>query len=153
MVAYPGVNDGAVPVDPASEVGQFRVILGDTVAEGYTPPEPGRGDYAMFSDADIEGYLAAGGSFYRGVGIAFLALAGNAALVAKSTKDFDLSLDTTKRPSELRLIAQYWFDRADKEDAAAQDAFFVAPLGDPCEMVPEGMFPRWGRHAVGGPEC
>lgn len=153
MVAYPGVNDGAVPVDPTTEVGQFRVILGDVQAEAYTPPEPGRGNYEMFSDEDIEGYIAAGGSFPRGVGFAYLALAGRAAVESKSVKDFDLSIDTTKRPTELRLLAQSWFDRADKEEAAAQDAFFVAPLGDSCDMIPEGSTPRWGRRAVGGWEC
>lgn len=151
---FPGQNDGAVPLDPATPVGQFRVLALDAVAESYDPPVPGRGNYKLFSDADIEGSLAAAeGSLPRAIGFAYLALAGAAASESKHIRDFDLTVDTTKRAADLRLVAYEWFGRADKEEAALQDAFFIAPLGDSCDPVPEGMTPTWGRYAVGKWSC
>lgn len=154
MATYPGNNDGVTPPDMDTPVGIFRALIGDMVATPYDPDVPGRGNYNLFSDSDIEGFIAAGqNSIPRGVGFAYLALAGRAATTSSSVKDFDLSIDTTKRPTELRLIAQGWFDQADSEDAAGGDALEIAPIGDACEAVPEGMMPRWGRYAVGGWSC
>lgn len=155
MAIFPEGNPGEYPVDMTKPVGVFRALVGDTESTPYDPPEPGVQDFAMFSDADIEGFLAAGNdSLNRAVGYAYLALAGRAALSSESVKDFDLTIDDTKRPTELRLIAQSWFDKADKEDAASQDAFFVAPLGGDCgDPIAEGMMPTWGRYAVGRWSC
>ena len=151
---YPGDNDGLVPLDPATPVGQFRIMVGDTTAEAYDPPVAGRGNYAMFSDLEIEGFIAAAGdNLYRAVGFSYLTLAGQAARESKSVKDFDLSIDLTKRATDLRLIADTWFVRADDQDAYLEDAFFIAPLGDVCDPIPEGMMPRWGRYAVGKWSC
>lgn len=151
---YLSGNPGKFPVDVSSNIGIFRALVGDMQSTPYDPPVEGLQNFEMFSDADIEGFISAGeGNLSRGVGFAYLALAGKAALVSKSVKDMDLSVDNTKRPTELRLIAQGWFDRAAGEEAALADAFEVAPLGDSCEPVPEGMMPRWGRYAVGGWNC
>lgn len=149
MTAYPDGNPGAFPIDYTTPVGVFRALVGDTLSEPYDPAEAGFQNFEQFSDGEITGYLAAGGdSLNRAAGYAYLALAGKAAKTAESVKDFDLSLDDTKRPTELRLIAESWFAKADKETAAAQDAFEVAPLGDICERLPEGLMPQWGRVAV-----
>lgn len=151
---YPGDNDGLVPLDSATPVGQFRIMVGDTTSEAYDPPVAGRGNYAMFSDLEIEGFIAAAGdNLYRAVGFSYLTLAGQAAMESKSVKDFDLSIDLTKRATDLRLIADTWFGRADDQDAYLEDAFFIAPLGDVCDPIPEGMIPRWGRYAVGKWSC
>jgi len=68
--------------------------------------------------------------------IAYLQLAGNAALSAKSVKDFDLSIDNTKTPAELRLLAQFWKDEA---NALAADVFemFDVSIDDGCGCYPE----------------
>lgn len=151
---FPGANDGAVPFDPQSDVGKFRVLIGDTVAEPYDPDEPGRGNYQYFSDTEVEGLVAvADGSITRAIGNGYLTLAGQAALESKSVADFDLKIDLTKRASDLRLVALQWFERADKEQASAEDAFEIASLTGDCDRIPEGVIPRWGRHAVGGWEC
>lgn len=153
-VQFPGPNDGAYPLDPASEVGKFRVLIGDTAAEKYTPDEPGRANYTMFSDDEVVGFVAiAEGNLNRAVGNAYLALAGRAALESKQIKDFDLVVDVTKRPDSLRQIAYEWFARADKDDAGSQDALFITPANDDCTPIPEGMMPRWGRYAVGKWNC
>lgn len=154
MAEYPAGNPGAYPVDMSTPIGVFRALIGDTESTPYDPVEPGFQNFEMFSDADIVGFLSAGGdNLNRGVGYAYLALAGRAALEAKSVKDFDLTIDVTKRPTELRLIAQSWFDKATQEEAGQQDAFVVSPLGDSGVPLPEGVMPRWGRFSVGGPIC
>lgn len=151
---YPGPNDGAVPFDPTSDVGKFRVMCGDTSAAKYTPDEPGRGNYNLFSDDEISVQLEiAGCNFNRAIGNAYLTLAGKAALESKHVRDFDLTVDVTKRPDSLRQIAYEWFARADKEAAGSEDALFITPANDDCTPIPEGMMPRWGRYAVGKWSC
>lgn len=151
---YPGPNDGAVPFDPASDVGKFRVLIGDTSAEAYDPPVPGRGNYGMFSDNEVAGFVAISeDNLNRAVGNAYLALAGRAALESKHVKDFDLTVDVTKRPDSLRQIAYEWFARADKDTTGSEDALFITPANDACTPIPEAMPPRWGRYAVGAWDC
>lgn len=153
-ITYPGPNDGAVPFDPNSEEGKFRVLSGDTSPTPYVPPEAGRGNYALFSDSEILVQLEiAGGNLNRAIGSAYLTLAGKAALESKHVRDFDLTVDVTKRPDSLRQIAYEWFARADKDDAGSQDALFITPANDNCTPVPEGMMPTWGRYAVGKWNC
>ena len=56
-----------------------------------------------------------------------------AALEAVSVKDFDLAIDKTKRAAELRETADYWFARADSEDALSgeNDVFNLFDMAGP----------------------
>lgn len=126
MASFPSGNPGVAPPDLTSDVGQFRALVGDLQYEAYDPPEPGFGNYEKFSDAEITAYITAGGgSIPRGIGFAYLYLAGQAAMQSASVKDYDLQIDETKRAGDLRAIAQFWFDRADEDDDAsgANDIF------------------------------
>lgn len=119
-------NKGIAPLQPETPVGQFRLLYGDTNYTQMAPPEAGFGDYTFFSDLEIEIFLSQGDSSpSRGVGYAYLQLAGAAAIQSKSVKDYDLSVDLTKRAGELRATATEWFQRAEAEDAlsGANDAF------------------------------
>ena len=120
MATYPEGNPGVYPVEPDSLVGQFRLLYGDMSAEAYDPYVPGVGNFKELSDAEIDGYLRQGrDNVSRAIGFYLLALASRAALLAKSVKDYDLQVDTTKRASELREAADVWFDRADLAEAQA----------------------------------
>lgn len=120
MAVFPAGNPGQWPVDLSSDVGQFRALVGDLNAEPYDPDEPGHRNFEKFSDAEIEGYIAAGGgSIPRAIGFSYLYLAGQAAVDSRQVKDYDLQVDTTKRAADLRAIAQFWFDRADEDDNAS----------------------------------
>lgn len=120
-------NRGVAPPDLTSDVGQFRVLVGDTNYEPLTPPEAGFGDYEKFSDAEIEGYLLQGeGSTPRAIGYAYLYLAGQAAIASQSVKDYDLAVDTTKRADSLLAIANMWFGKADAEGS---EHFEIVPVG------------------------
>jgi hypothetical protein len=141
-------NPGAYPLNPNTPTGQFRLLTGDTQSVPLDPPVSGQQDYEKFSDAEIEGYLAAGGdSIPRAIGFAYLYLASRAAMESKSIRDFDLQVDLTKRAADLRAIAQMWFDRADGDDeASAEEAFEVVPTGrSHGGVIPEGSIAQWGR--------
>lgn len=149
MAVYPEGNPGEFPLDPTSDVGKFRLTFGDTQSEAYSPVESGFQNYTYFSDAEIGVFLVAGDdSIPRGVGYAYLQLAGAAAMDSESVKDYDLAVDTTKRSGDLRAIAQYWFDRADTEADLSGDAFDIVPMGDGCDLIPELSQGEWGRRYV-----
>lgn len=132
-------NIGVAPPDYSTPVGILRRRVGDTE---YVETTPGFGDYTMFSDSELEGFLADGGdSTSRALGYLFLEIAGNAALLSKYIKTDDLTLDTTKRAADLRAMADSWFKRADEEDAAAgyEDDFAIVPTGQRgCSCRAEG---------------
>jgi hypothetical protein len=110
-------NVGNTPPDFNAPTGQFRLLASDTVATPLSTPVAGRGEYTLFSDDEIAGYLALyPNSLLRAVGTAYNALAGQAALRAKMVKDFDLQIDLTKRAGALADAAESFFKRADADD-------------------------------------
>lgn len=144
---YPDGNPGEWPVDLPSDVGRFRALVGDLNAIEYNPPAPGARSYEMFSDAEIEAYIAQGGSVTRGIGYAYLYLASQAAKESVSVGDYDLKIDSTKRAADLRAIAQMWFGLAGDEDtASAEEGFTIVPTGTNAGgFIPELAPPIWGR--------
>lgn len=131
MATFPGPNNGAWPIDPTSEVGQFRLVYGDIAAEEYEPAVPNWRNFSEMGDDAIQALLdRAGGSLYRAIGDRYLALAGEASKVSKTVKDYDLTVDLTKRAGDLRDQAKMWFDRADVEEAALEEeGFNIVPTG------------------------
>lgn len=125
-------NVGVAPFDATSEVGQFRVLVGDTV---YVVTDPGFGSYKLFGDDEIEVFLAQGGSVFAAVSLAYFQMAGAAALEAKSVRDFDLQVDLTKRSAELRAMASEWKSRADGDVAEFFELFPVVDQGSSCGCV------------------
>lgn len=148
MAAFPEGNPGEFPLDPTTKVGQFRLVYGDTESTPYSPVEPGFQNYTELSDAEIEAFLATGlDSINRAIGYYYLSLAGAAAKLSKSVKDYDLTVDTTKRAADFRAIAQWWFDQADNDDViSAEEGFELVPTGTSSgAFIPEGTIPVWGR--------
>lgn len=153
MATYPDGNPGEYPLDPATPVGQFRLLYGDTHSEPYSPVVIGTQNYDELSDAEIQVFLAQGaGSTTRSIAYLYLSMAGQAAKEAVMIKDYDLTVDQSKRPEALRALAQYWFGLADDEDAAtAEDAFEIVPTGTRSgDFIPEGTLPIWGREYTWG---
>jgi len=119
------VNRGVAPLDPDSEVGQIRALLGDTEFEPLDPPETGYGNYEMYSDDELQAFVDVGGSVEGGMFHAYMQMAGEAAKESRVVQDFDLRIDLTKRSADLRAIALEWRDRA---DVAAADIFELYPV-------------------------
>lgn len=115
-------NRGIVPPSFTSPTGQFRLLANDTV---YTNAGNGQGEYALFSDEEINGLIALYPNMLRAVGYGYLGLAARAAMDSKNVKDYDLSADLTKRAADLRSTARAFFDRADAEaDLVGDDSTF-----------------------------
>lgn len=150
MATYPSGNPGAYPLDPGTDVGRFRLVYGDTDSTPYSPVEPGFQNYEELSDDEIEAFLSQGSnSINRAIGYYYISLAGAAAKQSRSIKDYDLSVDVSKRAADLRAIAQWWFDLADNDDAtSAEEAFEIVPIGDQGDFIPEGTIPIYGRSYI-----
>lgn len=115
-------NRGIVPPNFTSPTGQFRLLALDTV---YTNAASGQGDYALFSDEEINGLIALYPNMLRAVGYGYLGLSARAAMESKDVKDYDLAADLTKRAADLRSTARAYFDRADEEAArTGEDSTF-----------------------------
>jgi hypothetical protein len=131
-------NRGIAPLDPSSDVGKVRLLVGDTVYTALVPPEVGYGDYTNFSDDEIEAFLTAGGdSTMRAAGFAYMQLAATAAMESVSIADYDLKVDLTKRAGDLRAMAEFYFEQADQIDGASEDAFIIVPTGQRDDCWPE----------------
>lgn len=110
-------NRGIAPLDPNSDVGQLRLIVGDTEFIPLVPPESGYGDYNNFSDDELQGFITAGGgSITRASGYAYIRFAALAAAGAISWRSDDLSVDSKTIASEYRLLARIAFEQADNEE-------------------------------------
>ena len=138
-------NPGAFPVDPTSPVGVVRSILGDTISQPLDPPVSGQEDFRLFSDMEIEAFLAqAAGSPVRASGWAYLSLAGAASHEAYLAKDYDLQYDGRQKAAQFREQASYYFSLADIEDASGEDAFTIVPTGADCSCGAELAANQWG---------
>ena len=138
------INRGIAPADPTSPVGQLRYTIGDTDYDPLSPVETGFGNYANFSDLELEAFLARGGdSVTRASGFAYLRFAALAAAGAISWKSDDLSMDGKQMAAEFRLLAGIAFDQADLEDEAGASGFSIdfpfstCGCSDYCTHTPE----------------
>lgn len=139
-------NPGVSPPDFTTTVGQFRLLANDVYNVPLSPTAAGQGDYTLFSDAEIDGYLALQGNVYRAVGLAYLSLANAAALEAESIKDYDLAIDRRQKAEQLRLQANTFFAQADTADMEGDEGFLIVDTGKQYEWPPElGPVPitRW----------
>ena len=138
-------NPGAFPLDPMTEVGQFRALIGDSQSTPFDPPTPGVQNYAMYSDLEIEAFLFVSNNSVEGaLSGAYMQMAAAAASESKLTKDFDLSIDLTKRSGDFLRLAQAWQGKADALSADIFEIFDVnIDSGGVC--VPE-LAPRPWRY-------
>lgn len=128
-------NIGAFPLEPESNITAFRILAGDAVA---TPTEtPGGGIFELWSDDDIRLYLELyPDNTHRAISAAYRALAGQAAVIAQMSKDYDTTLDNTKRSAQLHAVADFHAAEADKLDAVGDNApeFFTMFGGESAEQ-------------------
>ena len=144
------VNRGVAPADSSTDVGRFRYLYGDITYTDLDPVEAGYGDYSELSDSEIEVFLSVSDdSVSRAIGYYYLQLAGQAAKVAESVKDYDLQIDESKKSEAFRKAAMDWFDRADTDDLNSEEAFVIAAPYS-CEVIPEATIPQYGRYYTTG---
>ena len=132
------INKGVAPPDMSTEVGRFRALIGDLKYTELEPPAAGFGNYTLFSDAEVEVFLERSDSPEGAAAMAYMQLAGSAALESSQVKDLDLQIDLTKRATDLRLIAAEWQKKADANAADIFELFDVSIQGGDChpELAP-----------------
>lgn len=104
--------------DPASDAGMVRLLLNDVSSPW------------IFSDAEINAFLALEGSVKRAAAQAIDTNADNEALASKVLKSQDVQTDGSKVADSLRKRAQALRDQAEADDGG----FFeiVDPLAAEC---------------------
>lgn len=140
-------NSGVYPIDPLTPVGQFRLTSGDVISVPFDPVQSGLQNYRLWSDDEIESFLVSGGdSMNKAIGYAWLQSSALASQQSKTVKDYDLAVDLTKRATDLRKTAEFYFGLAAQEDSIAglDDAFEIVDTGTDRDYVDriEG-FPYW----------
>lgn len=122
-------NAGVAPPDYNTDVGKFRLLTSDTYYVPLVPAVAGQGDYTLFSDAEIDGYLAMEDSVYRAAGLAFMGLAATAAREAESVKDFDLAVDRRDKSKALMEQARWFYTEAERLDGEGNEGFTIVSTG------------------------
>lgn len=133
-------NVGVYPLAADTLVGQFRIAYGDVDSVPLDPVVPGYQDYTELSDDEITAFLLQGSdSVTRAIGFYYIRLSGDAAKESRAIKDYDLSVDLTKRSNDLRETAKLYFDAANEEDLIAGnadifDSFGFGETNRPCRI-------------------
>lgn len=131
---------GAYPIDPATPVGQFRLLSGDSQGTPANPPTtPQTATYQYWSDTEIESFIeAAGGGIPLAISLAYSQMAAHWSSTGATIRTDDLTYSAKDSVGSWLNLANYWRDIADREDeAAVNDYFDLVPVGRDCTIVPE----------------
>lgn len=143
------VNRGIAPLDPNSDIGRVRLLSGDVDYEEFVPPEPGFGNYGVWSDDQIQAALTAGGSVARAIAILYGLLAASWASSSATIKTDDLTMSAKDSVGNWLSLAAYWNSIADNEEQGAINEYFdlVDARGGDCwgPEWPELSARPWGR--------
>lgn len=134
-------NKGVAPADLTTPVGQLRVNLGDLSYVELEPPEPGFGDFANYSDAELEAFLtSANDNVATATGFAYMQLAAVYAVSGRDIKTDDLAISTKSRGSDLLQVAKSWLAEGAAQNA--QDAVDYIDIVTPYPRPTLGIRPE-----------
>lgn len=125
------INRGVAPPDTDTPVGAVRVGVGDTDWSELDPPELGYGNYALFSDAELELFLTlSDGNVPRAIAMAYIKLAASWNSSSATIRTDDLQYSVKDSVGSWLSLADYWNNIADNEDdRAANDIFDMVDIG------------------------
>jgi hypothetical protein len=126
------------PVDPATKVGQVRILIGDTIQDS--------GEY-IYSDPIIGGYLIVNSDNVKyAAADALDTLATNEAYISKKIRTESLQTDGASVANAIRLHATALRSRArqEDEDLAAEGAFEIVDFQDPVSRWDEFEYSNGG---------
>ena len=140
------INTGASPLDPTTLAGKVRTLVGDTDPTPFDPDVPGQGEYAWFSDTELETLGELFGDNPKRVAIWVLSqVAVSQALLLKKWTSEDLSVDGPAIIRGIENTLKRLSKEADREDDAGGDAeFFGIYGGYPAEGVRVAYPPEIG---------
>lgn len=88
------VNQGASPINTATLAGRVRLLVGDTDATALVPAIPGQGEYAWYSDAELEALGTLNDNNPKRVAVWVLSMVAiNQALLLRKWTSEDLQID------------------------------------------------------------
>lgn len=129
-------TNGVFPVDFTTDVGRVRMLVPDTTTDDGTSDT----DY-LFSDDYIRAALdLEGGSVKRAAAALIDVLANDQALLYKSLRTDDLTVNGVAVAQELRQRARSLRGEADRDEAEYFEIVY-----DDNGFIPEGTPPQWGR--------
>ncbi len=121
------VNKGAAPVDFDTIAGQVRLLVGDTDPKPLDPVQDGYGEYAWFSDDELEALVPLSRNSVKRTAIYVRSLvAVNQALQLKKWTTEDLAVDGPAIAKGIEATLKRLQADVDAEDQAAlaSDEFF-----------------------------
>lgn len=117
---------GIAPPDGATNVGKFRLLAGDSEYQPMDPPVDGMGLYQLWTDAEIEAFLAVSGdSVPRAISMAFSQVGAMWASTGATIKTDDLTYSAKDAVGNWLNLAKYWADVADNEAGNSADDIFI----------------------------
>lgn len=120
-------NLGIAPPDFTTPVGLVRVLVGDTDPKNV---EDGTGEYAFYSDDELDALLSIYGSNVRRTAIVVLTnVAFSRALLLGKWSSDDLSVDGPAILAAMEKTIKRLSDELENEDAAADVYFDIVPTG------------------------
>jgi hypothetical protein len=129
-------TNGVFPVDFTTDVGRVRMLVPDTTTDDGTSDT----DY-LFSDDYIQAALdLEGGSVKRAAAALIDVLANDQALLYKSLRTDDLTVNGVAVAQELRQRARSLRGEADRDEAEYFEIVY-----DDNGFIPEGTPSQWGR--------
>lgn len=142
---------GAIPPDPATDVGKFRLLAGDSEYEEYDPPQEGYGLYQLWTDDEIVAMIEVSGSVARAIALAYAQIGAMWASAGATIRTDDLTYSAKESVGNWMILAAYWNKIADDQDAGnANDYFDLVPVrGDHGFRKPEAApwpWPYGGGH-------
>lgn len=123
-------NEGVTPIDPDTLAGQVRVLIGDTNPAALTPPVSGQGEYAWYSDAELEVLGDLFASNPKRVAIWVLSQVGlSQALLLKKWTSEDLQVDGPAIMKGIEATLKRLSAEVAREDVLGGEAEFFGIYG------------------------
>lgn len=118
-------NVGVTPPDGSTLAGKVRILVGDTSSTPLDPPEAGKGQYAWYSDEELEVLGEMNGSNPKRVAIWVLSqVAISTSLLLKKWTSEDLQVDGPAIARGIEATLKRLSAEVDKEDVLAVEEFF-----------------------------
>jgi len=135
-------NVGVTPPDYNTIAGNVRVLVGDTTPAPLGTPVSGQGQYAWYSDAELEALGDLLGSNPKRVAIWVLSqVSMSQALMLKKWTSEDLAVDGPAITRAMEATLKRLSAEIDKEDVAGGDAEFFGVYGG-VPNTPRILFPH-----------
>ena len=133
-------NEGAAPPDFTTDVGQVRVLLGDTVAENIVS---GVGEYSYFGDDELNAFLTMYGDNVKLAAARGLeTISMSQALLLKSWSTDDLQVNGDRIAESLRKLAAQLREEALQEESNEYFNMISMFVDDDNDGMPD-EYPWW----------